>query len=161
MPRRSRFPAQRRSTTLLPLVLVMLTGLVLFALPTLSQDLSGPGGARLSASDLASGQHVLVFFASWSPKCRDIGPRTRAIADRFSGRARVHLVNFQEDAATAQQFLGGSAGAVPLLVDRDGSFARRHSVLNLPGLVVYKNGEAVYSGTLPGDAESLIDSLLD
>jgi hypothetical protein len=34
-------------------------------------------------------------------------------------------------------------------------------VLNLPGLVVFKNGEAVYTGNLPGDAESLIDSLLD
>ncbi len=122
--------------------------------------LDGLDGASLDSSQLSSGQFVLVFWASWSPRGRDVVERVAALNQQFGSRARFYLVNFQEDEATARQFLGNRR-SVPVLLDRDGALAKRHAVLNLPGLVVFKNGQAVYSGRLPNDAAALLQGHLD
>lgn len=117
------------------------------------------GGAALTNQSLGSGTTVMVFWASWSPKCRDIEERTARLAQRWGSKAKVVLVNFQEDSAAVKDFLGPDA-AVPSYLDRDGAFAKRHSVLNLPGLLVVKDGRSLYEGRLPTDADQLLGSLL-
>lgn len=141
--------------------LILVVGLV--AVPTVSAQgwrLEGLGGASLDSGQVASGQTVLIFWASWSPRGRDIVDRAVALERQFQGKARFFLVNFQEDEATARQFLG-SRPSPPVLLDRDGALAKRHAVLNLPGMVVFKNGEAVYSGRLTQDAAAVLASHLD
>jgi len=118
--------------------------------------LPGLRGGSLSAADLDRGSHVIVVWASWSPRCRDIVERANAIADRWGGRARVVTVVFQEDAAAVEKFLEGKSLNVPTFLDNDGEFSKAHAVTSLPGLVVVRDGEVRYQGRLPTDADSAI-----
>ena len=147
---------------LLAVAAVLFASLLVIVQPVSSQGgaLVGLGGDSLTEQSMNSGSHVLIFWASWSPKCRDIDQRSSRIASSWKSKARVAMVNFQEDRDTVEDFLGGS-GSIPTYLDRDGSFAKRHSVLNLPGLLVVKDGKVVYQGRLPTDVDELLGSHLN
>lgn len=122
--------------------------------------LPGLTGGQLSDADLERGATILVVWASWSPRCRDIAERANAIAARWGGSARVVTVNFQEDAATITEFLRGKGLQPPVFLDRDGEFSKSHSVTTLPGLVVIRDGQVRYEGKLPADADATLRDLL-
>lgn len=147
-----------RSLLLIALALcVGLTG----APPAAAQNLtlSGLDGGQLREADLAQGATVVIVWASWSPRGRDIDAKVNAIANRWGSRARVVTVNFQEDDATVRQFLNGKRINVPVYLDRDGAFAKKYAVTNLPGLVVFKDGSAAYRNRLPDDPDSVLGSI--
>jgi thiol-disulfide isomerase/thioredoxin len=135
--------------------------LALAALPAAAQNLTltGTDGSQLREADLAQGATVVVVWASWSPRGRDIDARVRSIASRWGSQARVVTVNFQEDDATVRQFLQDKPMNVPVYLDRDGAFAKKYAVTNLPGLVVFKDGGAVYRNRLPDDPDSVLGSI--
>jgi thiol-disulfide isomerase/thioredoxin len=146
-----------------PLLATLLLG-VFVATPVVAQDgwrLPGLDGGALTEADVASGATVLVVWAGWSPRCRDIVERINDIAARWGGKARVASVNFQETPEEARSFLAGKGLRAPVYLDREGSFAKRHRVSTLPGLVIFRNGEVAYAGKLPDDPASTIDDALD
>ncbi len=118
--------------------------------------LEGLSGGQLQQGDLDQGAVIVVVWASWSPRGRDIVPRVDAIASRWGGQARVIMVNFQEDAATVEGFLRGQRPKAPIYLDRDGAFSKKYSVTHLPGLLILKDGVTAFSGKLPSDPDSLI-----
>lgn len=122
--------------------------------------LPGLDGGQLTTADLGRGATVIVVWASWSPRCRDIVERTNALATRWGGRARVVTVDFQEDPAAVREFLAGKQLAVPVYLDRDGEFSKAHAVTTLPGLVVFRDGAARYEGKLPADPDATLSGLL-
>lgn len=122
--------------------------------------LVGLGGEALTDADLR-GNLVVVTWASWSRRVRDVPERVNGLAERWGGKARVVTVNFQEDRSTVEAFLAGSPIKAPVFLDADGSFAKRYSLANLPGLLVLKNGQDVYHGKLPDDADQLLGGLLN
>jgi len=122
--------------------------------------LAGLEGGTLTSADLERGTHVLVVWASWSPRCRDIVDRVNGLAGRWSSRARVATINFQEDADTVSRFLRGQGLRVPVYLDRDGEASKSLAVTALPGLVVSRDGEILYQGRLPADPDALLDDLL-
>jgi thiol-disulfide isomerase/thioredoxin len=124
-------------------------------------ELTGIGGEKLTEADLAEGATILVVWASWSPRCRDIGKRVERIAARWGEKARVATVNFQEDEATARDFARRQRLAVPVYLDRNAVFAKRHGVSSLPFLLVIENGETSFSGKLPTDADAVLERELD
>ena len=134
----------------------------LAAAPAAAQGLrlQGLGGEELRESDLASQPTVVVVWASWSPRGRDVVQRVKALVGRWGGRARVITVNFQEDRATVEKFLAGQNLGAPVFLDGDGAFAKKYAVTNLPGLVVFKDGDAAYRGKLPDDADAVIVPIL-
>lgn len=143
--------------------LVAVAVLVLLAVPAVdAQDLRLPGltGGSLSESELDRGTSVVIVWASWSPRGRDIVPRVNAIASRWGGQARVVTVNFQEDRATVQQFLADKDLRVPVYLDTEGTFSKKNAVTNLPGLLVIKNGEIAFRGKLPDDPDSILAEIL-
>jgi thiol-disulfide isomerase/thioredoxin len=164
MNRTSRFrrlvaPAVRGSVLLAVFVLAA----VLAAPPTEAQgsfSLPGLAGGSLSSADVADGTTVLVVWASWSPRCRDIVPRVNEVASRFGGRARVVTVNFQEERAAVEAFLAGKGLTSPVYLDQSGDFAKAHAVTTLPGLIVYRAGEVRFQGRLEADAPAQIEGLL-
>ena len=87
-------------------------------------------------------------------------PRVDSIVDRWGGRARVIMVNFQEDTATVNSFLQGKRPKAPIFLDRDGAFSKKFSVTHLPGLLIFKDGVTAFSGKLPPDPDSLIGQTL-
>jgi thiol-disulfide isomerase/thioredoxin len=122
--------------------------------------LSCLGGERLSESDLARGATIVVVWASWSPRSRDIVQRVNPIVSRWSGSARVVTVNFQEERQAVEGFLAGKGFSAPVCMDPDGVFSRRYNVATLPGLLVVKDGQVAYRGKLTDDVDRIIAGLL-
>jgi thiol-disulfide isomerase/thioredoxin len=122
--------------------------------------LPGLGGGQLSSADLAQGTHIIVVWASWSPRCRDIAPRVNDLVQKFSGQGRVVTVNFQEEASAIQEFVRQNPVQAPIYLDRDGEFSKGHAVTTLPGLIVLRKGEVLFQGRLAAEAEEQIQGLL-
>jgi thiol-disulfide isomerase/thioredoxin len=123
-------------------------------------SLSCLGGTRLSAADLAHGTTIVVVWASWSPRSRDIVERVNALAGRWGGQAHVVTVNFQEERPAVERFLAGKHLGVPVCLDPDGAFSRKYNVATLPGLLVVKDGQVAFHGKLADDADQTLAGLL-
>jgi thiol-disulfide isomerase/thioredoxin len=119
-------------------------------------NLSCLGGGHLTDADLGRGATIVVVWASWSPRSRDIAERVGPLAARWGGRARVVTVNFQEDGAVVERFLAGKSLGATVCLDPDGTFSRKYNIATLPGLVVLKDGQVGYHGKLPDDPDSVI-----
>jgi hypothetical protein len=130
--------------------------------PAAAQDvsLSCVGGGRLGDAELSRGTTIVVVWASWSPRSRDIVQRVDALAGRWGSRARMMTVNFQEDGPAVQKFLAGKNFGVPVCLDPDGAFSRKYNVATLPGLLVVKDGQVAYRGKLPDDPDGVIGDAL-
>ena len=122
--------------------------------------LPGLRGGDLTARDLAEGAHVLVVWASWSPRCRDIVERLQGLDERWGRRAHVASIDFQEERGAVEEFLRGKSLAVPVYLDRDGAFSKSLEVTTLPGLVVVRDGKVRFQGRLPADVDSLLEEHL-
>jgi len=131
-----------------------------FAQPAPGLHLRGLKGEQLADADLSRGATIIVVWASWSPRSRDIVDRVNPLAERWGGQARVLTVNFQEDAPAVQDFLAGKNLAPPVFLDSDGAFSKRYAIATLPGLLVLKDGKAVYRGKLPDDPDRVITEAL-
>lgn len=153
----------RRASLALWSMLVALGALVLFAvLPASAQEirLRGLQGGELTESDVLSQDTIIVVWASWSPRCRDIVSRANGIAGRWGSSARVITLNYQEDRAAVESFLAGQNLRVPVYLDSDGEFSKKYSSPNLPVLLVFKGGKAVYKAALPDDPDAAISGAL-
>ncbi len=122
--------------------------------------LPGLAGGQLSSADLAQGTHIVVIWASWSPRCRDIAPRVNQLAQKFAGQGRVVTVNFQEEVQAVEDFVRQHPFDAPVYLDRDGEFSKGHAVTALPGLIVVRKGEVVFQGRLAAEAETQVRDLL-
>jgi len=144
------------------LALALLLILALASLPLAAQDVRLPGlqGGQLTDAKLAQGATILVVWASWSPKCRDIVDRVNAMQSRWGQSARVVTVNFQEDRDTVQQFLSDKRLSVPVYLDLDGAFSKKSSITTLPGLLVVRDGATAYRGRLPDNPDAVIGEIL-
>lgn len=146
------------------LVLAALAALAVGVAPTFSDAqevrLRGLGGEELRDSDLAQGTTIIVVWASWSPRGRDVVERVNALSGRWGRQARVITVNFQEDRQTVEGFLAGKGLRVPVFLDADGAFAKRYAVTNLPGLLVIQNGVPAYDAKLPDDPDAVLAEII-
>ncbi|MEE8278690.1 MAG: hypothetical protein V3R89_08235 [Thermoanaerobaculia bacterium] len=122
--------------------------------------LEGLRSDELRPAELLQGAVIVIVWASWSPRCRDIVERSNAIVDRWGDRARVLTVVFQEDRETVERFLAGQRPRAPVYLDRDGAFSKKHAVTHLPGLLIFKDGVTGFSGRLPNNPHSLIEQTL-
>ncbi len=123
--------------------------------------LDGLAGGKLGESELAKGSHVIVFWASWSPRGRDVVDRVNTIAERWKGNARVLTVNFQEDPAAVRAFLNGKAALqAEVFMDRDGELSKKYRVNSAPWLVILEGGRMSLSEKLPTDPNPAIARVL-
>jgi thiol-disulfide isomerase/thioredoxin len=150
-------PLARRRRTAGLLACLLLGGAAAFA-----QDvrLTGLAGERLSDADLGQGIAIVVVWASWSPRSRDIVERVRPLAGRWGPRAKILTVDFEEERPAVVAFLAGRSLGAPVYLDADGVFSKKYAIATLPGLLVLKDGKAVYHGKLPDDPDRLLADLL-
>lgn len=118
------------------------------------------GGGHLAEADLARGATIVVVWASWSPRSRDIAERVAPLASQWGGRARFVTVNFQEDRAAVERFVAGKSLGAPVCLDPDGAFSKKYNIATLPGLLVLKDGQVAYRGKLPDDPGQVISAAL-
>ena len=122
--------------------------------------LPGLRGGELTAPELERGSVVIVVWASWSPRCRDIVERVNAIDSSWGERARVVSLDFQEEPAAVEEFLHGKGLRAPVFLDHDGEFSKSMAVTALPGLLVFRDGQIRFQGRLPADADSVLGDAL-
>ncbi len=122
--------------------------------------LRGLGGEQLAEADLAQGATIFVVWTSWSPHCRDIVERVNPLVQRWSGKARVVTLNFQDNRQAVEGFLAGKQLGTTVFLDTDGAFSKKYALTNLPGLLIIKDGKVVYKGKLPGDPDRVIVEVL-
>jgi thiol-disulfide isomerase/thioredoxin len=122
--------------------------------------LEGLDGGKLDASDLAQGSTVLVVWAGWSPRCREIVAEVNRLVEKWGGQARVVTIDFQEKPEEVRAFLRGKRLAAAVFLDTEGAFSRAHEISTLPGLVVYKDGQMTHRGRLPSDPDAAIERAL-
>jgi hypothetical protein len=84
----------------------------------------------------------------------------RPLAGRWSPRARVLTVDFEEERPAVEAFLAGRSLGAPTYLDSDGAFSKKYAIATLPGLLVIKDGKTVYHGKLPDDPDQLLADLL-
>jgi thiol-disulfide isomerase/thioredoxin len=118
------------------------------------------GGDQLAESDLERGAVVVIVWASWSPRCKQIVEQVNDVVGRWGDQARVVTVVFQEESSAVRDFLGSLSLQAPVFLDRDGGFSRRHAVTTLPGLLIFKDGQRTFRGRLPADPHHLIGQSL-
>ena len=81
--------------------------------------------------ELNGGALMLVdFWAEWCGPCRMLGPVIEGLADEYEGRAVIGKVN----------------------VDEEGELAMRYGVMNIPTVILFKNGREIDRkvGVMPG-----------
>jgi thiol-disulfide isomerase/thioredoxin len=140
----------------------LLAAFLLGPLPVAAQEihLTSLAGERLSDADLARGATIVVVWASWSPRSRDVVQRVQPLAGRWGARARVLTVDFEEERPAIESFLAGKALGVPVFLDTEGTFSKKYAIATLPGLLVLKDGKSLYHGKLPDDPDSIIAAAL-
>lgn len=73
---------------------------------------------------LRADQPVLVdFWAAWCAPCRMLAPTLEAVAEQYTGRARVVKLNVDDHPSLAQQY--GIHGIPTLILFRDGKEQER------------------------------------
>ena len=92
--------------------------------------------------ELNGGALMLVdFWAEWCDPCRMLGPVIEGLADEYEGRAVIGKVN----------------------VDEEGELAMRYGVMNIPTVILFKNGREIDRkvGVMPGavSTQALDDNL--
>ena len=141
-----------------PLCLLLLTPVSAVADEALV--LPGLEVGQLTEADLERGTTLLVVWASWSPRCRDVARRIEALERSWSGKARVASVVFQEEPAAVGRFLAGEELGASVYLDATGAFSKRHAVTTLPSLLVFTDGKAAFRGKLPVDPDPVIERAL-
>lgn len=120
-------------------------------------DLEG----RKLAEDTVPSDVILVFFSSWSPRCRYIVERVEKIHADWGDQASVFLVNFQEDRSAVDRFIKGKDLNVQILLDAEGAFSKKHTITALPSLLAIKDDTLAYRGRLTRDPAALLRPIFD
>ena len=142
-----------------------LIGLLLLGPATSASAVDVTGLTHLDGSEVAASElpdsAIVIFFATWSPKCRGIVAQVNEIEREWSATAPVYLVNFQEDRAAVEKFLDGKSTKVKVLLDRRAVFSKAHSITSLPGLLAIKSGTPAFRGKLSADAGPVLRSVYE
>ncbi len=122
--------------------------------------LLGLDGEPLTPADLERGTHLLVVWASWSPRCRDLAARIDRLTATWLGKARVASVVFQEEAAAVREAIGSRGHSTPVYLDLTGDFSKQHAVTTLPMLLIFRDGELAFRGKLAANPDTVIERIL-
>lgn len=158
----------RPCLVLLGLCTALWTGTATAQSPPAAADrttLTGLDGGQLTETELDEGVTILVVWATWSPRCRDVASRIEALAKTWEATARVASVVFQEEPQAIRRFLevralDGVETTAPVFIDTSGAFSKKHAVTTLPFLLVFDAGAAAYRGKLPADPDPVIERAL-
>ncbi len=110
-------------------------------------------GKLVGSDDLKNRNVIIVVWSSWAPRCNTIKQDIIKLSSKWGKDVDIWVVNFQEDEDQVLQFLGKDLKNAKLFIDKTGKFSRFHNITELPAVIVYKDGTAVFKGTFVRDPE--------
>ena len=118
------------------------------------------GGEAASVRDyLGSKPVLLAFWATWCPACKDTIPRLKEIeTGLLRDKVKLLAVDYLESREKVASFIRKLNIPYTVLLDRDGTVARRFRVQGVPAYILLDGrGEIAWRGhALPEDIESLL-----
>ena len=110
------------------------------------------------------GRVTLVnFWASWCPPCVEEIPSLNRLQQKMAGRPfELISINYAQEAETVAEFMRRVRVDFPVLLDRDGAYARRWNVISYPStFVIDRDGNIRYgvNAAIEWDAPELIGKL--
>jgi thiol-disulfide isomerase/thioredoxin len=114
--------------------------------------------AHLCAALAGQKAVLLVFWATWCPHCNAAVPAINEIQSRLPDRLKVLAIDFLESREKVLSFMKAKNVSYTVLLDRDGTVARKFRVVGIPTYVVVdRNGRIVYSdNALPESIEKYL-----
>ena len=90
----------------------------------MSENVKEVSDSNFEEDVLRHSQPVLVdFWAAWCAPCRMLNPTVEAIAEKYSGSAKVVKLNVDENPAVSQRY--GIKGIPTLILFKDGKEEER------------------------------------
>lgn len=102
-------------------------------------DFSIPAAIHGAPADLAQlrGKPVIInFWASWCPPCTNELPYFQRLQDEYGSRVRIITIDWNEDAATARDYLRANHYSLPLVLDSDSKIYDAYSLTKVPDTIV-------------------------
>jgi peroxiredoxin len=122
-------------------------------------ELTTLSGESIRLSQFRGRPVLLSFSASWCPGCREEAPILQAVHERHPDLA-VLLVDYQEDAATAQAFAKKYGMTFPVALDTAGEVSDDYRIYAIPSVFLI-DGQGVICNRFPGQfTEGLVDEAL-
>lgn len=132
-----------------------------FTLPAIS-------GEKVTLASLKGYVILISFWAPWCPPCRKEMPSMQRLYETIgNNKFEILAVAIKEDPSIVKSFVDEYKYSFPVLLDNDGSVARKYRVQYIPtNILIDKNGAAVFreSGAQDWDSEEsiqLIQKLID
>lgn len=120
------------------------------------------GGAPLEPQGISTGIVIVVVWTTWSPRGGDVVERINRIESQWGSRARVVSVVFQEKPEAIERFLAGRQLKVPVYLDAgNAEFSKRHNVVQVPRLLLFRNGVNAVNVNLTDNSDPLIRGALE
>jgi peroxiredoxin len=114
-----------------------------------------PGGGQVSLAQFIGKKPVLlVFWATWCPRCNEEVPVINKMHREppTSRSLQILALDFMESEKKVNAFIKRKQVAYPVLLDRRGRVARKYKVVGIPMyILIDRNGKVVYRDhDLPG-----------
>ncbi len=103
-------------------------------------------GNTLTRSDFAGKVTVVNFWATWCPPCIEEIPSLNRLQRKMAGQPfELISINYAEDRETVIRFLKRVKVDFPVLLDRNGDYAKRWNVISYPStFVIDSSGKIRY-----------------
>lgn len=106
---------------------------------------------------------IINFWATWCPPCVEEIPSLNRLKNKMKGSDfELISINYAEDKTTILEFMKKVNVEFPVLLDKDGTFARKWNVITYPStFVIDKSGKIKYgvNAAIEWDSPELITKL--
>ena len=120
-------------------------------------------GNTVTRSDFAGKVTVVNFWATWCPPCIEEIPSLNRLQRKMAGRDfELISINYAEDRETVIRFLKRVKVDFPVLLDRNGDYAKRWNVISYPStFVIDSSGQIRYgvNAAIEWDAPAITSKL--
>ena len=103
-------------------------------------------GKTVSKDDFTGQVTVVNFWATWCPPCIEEIPSLNRLRKKMTGsHFELISINYAEDEKAIREFMKNVNVEFPVLLDRDGNFARKWNVITYPStFIIDVNGKIKY-----------------
>ena len=129
----------------------------------LAINLKNAQGKTVIKNDFKEQVTIINFWATWCRPCVEEIPSLNRLKEKMSGLPfELISINYAEDIKTILEFMKMVKVDFPVLLDQEGSFAKKWNVITYPStFVIDKNGEIQYgvNAAIEWDNPDLINKI--